>query len=260
MPHRRSTSHVRARTAALAVTAVLLAVGGCGPDDDAGAAAGRPSVVAPGRPGESARTLSAEEAARSVRHDRPGTADFGYVHRMIEHHRQALVMTRLAPDRAHSGKVERLAERIAAAQGPEIGAMEGWLATHGSGRKTSGHQGHGSSGADGKSHQGHGAGGHAGAGHRAPSGRAGHSHGPGDHVGMPGMASERQLAALRAARGRAFDALFLRLMITHHQGAVTMATELLSQGSDVLVEEMANDVIAQQSSEINRMRDMARTR
>ncbi|MFF3766263.1 DUF305 domain-containing protein [Streptomyces sp. NPDC001922] len=255
MPHRRSTSHVRARTAALAATAVLLAVGGCGPDDDTGAAAGRPSVVAPGRPGESARTLSAEEAARSVRHDRPGTADFRYVHRMIEHHRQALVMTRLVPDRARSGKVERLAERIAAAQGPEIGAMRGWLTTHSGGRKTSGHPGHGSGGTDRESHQGHGAG--AGSGHGEHSGRAGDPHGPDGHAGMPGMASEQQLAALRAARGRAFDALFLRLMITHHQGAVTMATELLSQGSDVLVEEMANDVIAQQTSEINRMRDMA---
>ena len=45
-------------------------------------------------------------------------------------------------------------------------------------------------------------------------------------------------------------------MITHHQGAVTMATEALSQGNNVLVEEMANDVIAQQTAEMSRMRAM----
>jgi uncharacterized protein (DUF305 family) len=45
-------------------------------------------------------------------------------------------------------------------------------------------------------------------------------------------------------------------MITHHEGAVTMAAEVLGQGNNVLVEEMANDVIAQQTSEINRMRSM----
>ena len=45
-------------------------------------------------------------------------------------------------------------------------------------------------------------------------------------------------------------------MITHHQGAITMATDVLSEGNNILVEEMANDVIAQQTSEINRMRSM----
>lgn len=73
---------------------------------------------------------------------------------------------------------------------------------------------------------------------------------------MPGMATATQLAQLRAAKGTAFDELFLKLMITHHQGALTMATEVLSDGNNVLIEEMANDVIAQQTSEINRMRSM----
>ena len=73
---------------------------------------------------------------------------------------------------------------------------------------------------------------------------------------MPGMATEAQLAELRAAKGAAFDELFLKLMVTHHEGAVTMAAEVLAQGNNVLVEEMANDVIAQQTAEINRMRSL----
>jgi uncharacterized protein (DUF305 family) len=73
---------------------------------------------------------------------------------------------------------------------------------------------------------------------------------------MPGMATEAQLKQLRAARGKAFDALFLKLMITHHDGAISMATEVKAQGNNIQVEEMADDVIAQQTSEISRMREM----
>ena len=48
------------------------------------------------------------------------------------------------------------------------------------------------------------------------------------------MATAAQLAQLRAARGEKFDALFLKLMIAHHQGAVSMATDLLSEGRNTL--------------------------
>jgi uncharacterized protein (DUF305 family) len=70
------------------------------------------------------------------------------------------------------------------------------------------------------------------------------------------MATEKQLAELRAAKGEDFDALFLKLMTAHHEGAIAMAGDVLADGSNVLVEEMANDVIAQQTAEINRMSSM----
>jgi len=70
------------------------------------------------------------------------------------------------------------------------------------------------------------------------------------------MATESQLSNLRAARGQAFDQLFLTLMITHHEGAITMAADAKAQGNNVRIEEMADDVIAQQTSEITRMRRM----
>ena len=73
---------------------------------------------------------------------------------------------------------------------------------------------------------------------------------------MPGMATEAQLKKLRAAKGTAFDRLFLTLMITHHEGAVTMATDVKAQGDNIQVEEMADDVIAQQTAEMSRMRDL----
>ncbi|MFF0752457.1 DUF305 domain-containing protein [Streptomyces sp. NPDC004267] len=174
------------------------------------------SVIAPGKPGEPAKRVSPEEAARLMPDERPNSADFRYVQMMIEHHRQAITMTALVPQRAASPKVKKVAERIGAAQGPEIGAMEGWLKSNGGPRPQSGH----------------------------------------DHHTMPGMATEAQLAELRTAKGRAFDTLFLKLMTAHHEGAVTMAAEVLSQGNNVLVEEMANDVIAQQTAEIDRMRSL----
>ncbi|MFJ9113731.1 DUF305 domain-containing protein [Streptomyces sp. NPDC102283] len=217
--HRRSAV-LRSTALAAATVAAVLALGAC----DAGSGDGTsdkakdsgPGVVAPGRPGEPARTLSAEEAVEEAGQDTANSADFRYARMMIEHHGQALVMTGLVPKRASADTVERLADRISAGQKPEIGAMEGWLERNGGDRREEHH----------------------------------------DHTTMPGMATDAQLDELRDAEGKAFDKLFLELMITHHQGAITMATEALTEGNDVIVEEMASDVVAQQTVEINRMRGL----
>jgi uncharacterized protein (DUF305 family) len=196
----------------------VLVLGGCDSDPDAKSASqSGPSVIVPGRPGESNQVLSAEEAARQrAEDDSPNSADVSYARMMIEHHSQALKMTELAPDRAESAQVRKLAERIGAAQGPEISAMKGWLKNHGKAEKSDRHE----------------------------------------HGSMPGMATEAQLEKLRAAQGKAFDQLFLTLMITHHDGAVTMATDVKGQGNNIQIEEMADEVVAQQTSEVTRMRDM----
>ncbi|MEU0304511.1 DUF305 domain-containing protein [Streptomyces sp. NPDC006175] len=215
----RRTTRVRAAALATTLVAAVLALGGCddGGGEEAGAGADKGvSVVAPGKPGEPARTLSADEAVKAAGDDTPNSADFRYARMMIEHHEQALVLTALVPGRASSTSVERLAKRISAAQKPEIGAMEGWLKNNGGDDREETH----------------------------------------DHSTMPGMATGEQIEKLRASQGKAFDTLFLELMITHHQGAVTMATEALADGNNVLVEEMANDVVAQQTVEIDRMRGL----
>ncbi|MZD08042.1 DUF305 domain-containing protein [Streptomyces sp. SID5785] len=205
------------------VAAAALALAGCDAGgaeadgaDNSRASSG-PSVIAPGKPGEAAETLSAKDAASRGSDDTPNSADVSYAQMMILHHAQALKMTELAPDQADSTPVKRLAERITASQKPEIATMRGWLKQHGRKEAPSGH--------------------HA-------------------HDTMPGMATEAQLKQLRAARGKAFDSLFLKLMITHHQGAVTMATDVKGDGNNIQIEEMADDVIAQQSAEIERMRAM----
>ncbi|WP_407699052.1 DUF305 domain-containing protein [Streptomyces katsurahamanus] len=234
MLYRPTTRGVRRAVTAAAVAVAVLALGACQSDSggpakaEAGASA---SVVAPGKPGEPAKTLSAEEAQKALPDDSPNAADLRYARMMIAHHSQALTMTGLAPDRAGSTQVKRLAERISAGQKPEIGAMEGWLKINGKDTPKSGqdHGDHGDHGGD----------------------------NPGDDKeSMPGMATKAQLKKLRAAQGKAFDELFLKLMITHHEGAITMATEVLTEGNNVRVEEMAGDVVAGQTTEINRMRDM----
>ncbi|MGW3251491.1 DUF305 domain-containing protein [Streptomyces fungicidicus] len=218
--HYRRASRVSVAAAGLTALAVLTLVGCDSGADDAGPAAGSgPSVIAPGGPGEANRTLSADEAQRQrAEDDSPNSADVSYARMMIAHHTQALEMTELVPDRAESSKIVRLAERITAAQRPEIKAMQAWLKNHGKAERDGAH---------------------------------GH-----DHATMPGMATRSQLKQLRAADGKAFDQLFLTLMITHHQGAITMATDVKGQGNNIQVEEMADDVVAQQTSEISRMRDL----
>ncbi|WP_166024143.1 DUF305 domain-containing protein [Streptomyces chilikensis] len=203
-------------TAALSLG--LLALGGCdsGADDGPGAAQGS-SVIAPGRPGEPNRTLSPEEAARHRKEDdSPNAADVSYVRMMIEHHEQALEMARLAPDRAKSKQVKGLASRIADVQGAEIDMMEGWLDEHGAGKDAGGHE----------------------------------------HRTMRGMATPEQMEELEAADGAGFDGLFLELMIAHHEGAIAMASDVKANGNNLRAEEMADDVIATQTTEIARMGDM----
>ena len=64
------------------------------------------------------------EAARST------DPDAVFLEQMIPHHRQALDMAELASTRASSPAVVSLAQRIAAAQAPEILVMADWLVDH----------------------------------------------------------------------------------------------------------------------------------
>ncbi len=177
-------------------------------------------IIVPKGPGEQAETLAPGDVGTD-RWVAPSEADLKYVAKMIVHHKQALDMSALAPERARDETVKGLASRIHDTQGPEIGAMEQWQRQFAENAPAHGHNG------------------------KLPDV---------DHRSMPGMASDEQLAALKAARGSDFDRLYLQLMIAHHEGALTMAVELLSTGSDVRVEEMANDVMATQSDEIARMK------
>ncbi|MFJ8914830.1 DUF305 domain-containing protein [Amycolatopsis sp. NPDC102389] len=204
-------------TSALVAAAFL--VSGCTGGPEPAAPAQSAPVIVPGKPGEQAGTGSPGPVDR----DQPNEADVEYMTMMIPHHQQAKVMTDLVPGKTANEQIRAIAGRISVAQDGEVAMMKTWLADRGKPVPGEGHAGHG--------------GGH-------------------DHALMPGMATEAQLADLRAASGAAFEKLFLDLMIAHHQGALTMAEAQLGKGVEVKAQEMAQEVITGQTAEIERMKTM----
>lgn len=195
---------------ALPTVALVVALAGCG------AAPSGPAVIVPGSPGEPARVMDGAEAAQRRSPVPVSPADVEFAARMVPHHRQALELAALAPDRAAAPGVRAMAERIAAVQGPEIAVLESWLARNG------GHPPHA------------------------------------DHAAMPGMATPARLDELAAADGPAFDRLFVASMIAHHEGALAMAAQVRSAGTDLVIAEFADGVVATQSADIDRLRGLLR--
>lgn len=188
-------------------------------------------IVQPGAPGESPRELSAEEAI-AVADTGYTVADVEFLRGMIPHHQQALEMAALVEDRTNLPELVDIASRIDASQGDEMKFMQDWLSERGE------------DAGDPMAHHAH----------------AGHDMGDmkmdDDVPMMAGMATPEQMAALAAAEGTEFDRQFLELMITHHEGALTMVEELLEQpGSayDPVLFEFTNEVVNDQTSEIERM-------
>jgi uncharacterized protein (DUF305 family) len=194
------------------------------------------ATSAPPTPSEGATSLTELEALYRARQDSAfldvSDADVAFMVGMIDHHAQALVMSQMAPRNDAGPAVRRLTSRILNAQRDEIALMQRWLRDRGQ---------------------------------TVPEVDAsGMVHMPGGdhatHMGMmPGMLSPAQLDELRAARGADFDRLFLRYMIQHHQGAVTMVHELFATdgaAQDELVFKIASDIQVDQTTEIERMQLM----
>ena len=70
------------------------------------------------------------------------------------------------------------------------------------------------------------------------------------------MASPAELAALERSTGTAFDRMFLRLMIRHHHGAVTMSRTLADTGQDLRTGDVAQEIAVTQIKEIATMRKL----
>lgn len=152
-------------------------------------------------------------------------ADVAFVQGMIPHHRQAVDMAGMAAERASSTEVKELAAAIKKAQDPEIRTLSGWLSSWGE---------------------------------QVPGDDASADHtGHGD--GTAGMMTEQEMDQLEKSSGKAFDTAFLKLMIKHHEGAVTMAKTEQAKGSYPPAKKMAGDIIASQSAEITRMKKLLGT-
>ena len=177
-------------------------------------------IIQPGAPGESARELSAAEATEiAVTSHSPD--DVLFMQDMIPHHNQAVQMSELVADRTNRPELVDLAGRIDVSQLDEIEFMQQWLGERGE---------------------------------RIPDPTA-HDAMHTTHK-MAGMASPEQMAELAELEGTDFDRLFLTLMITHHDGAVTMVEELLKQPGaayDPVLFEFTTNITNDQNAEIVRM-------
>jgi uncharacterized protein (DUF305 family) len=178
-------------------------------------------VIQPGAPGKPSRELDPAERPKAVasRHT-PG--DTKFMQDMIGHHAQAVEMVDLLKTRTEREDMRMLGLRIAVSQNDEIKMMKRWLEARGE---------------------------------PLPSEHARHM--PGGL--MPGMLSEAEMEKLRAARGDAFDRLFLDGMIRHHGGALIMVQELRSSKGamqEAEIADFASHVDADQRMEILRMNTM----
>lgn len=184
-----------------------------------------PVVVRPGAPGQPTRSLPS-----SARVSLPPRSpkDIEFMQGMIVHHAQAVEMTAMIESRTDNKDIRSLGARISQSQSDEMKFMSRWLRVRGEPlsppvRDMAGH------------------------GH--------HSH----HALMPGMLSDKQMDALKKAKGEEFDDLFLTGMIQHHIGALMMVKELFDApgaGQDAELFNFATDVDTGQRAEINIMRNL----
>jgi uncharacterized protein (DUF305 family) len=157
-------------------------------------------------------------------------ADVNFMSGMIHHHAQAIVMAKWAPSHGAGPSVRTLCDRIINAQLDEITAMQRWLRDRNQ---------------------------------TVPEATATASkmvmNGMEHEMMMPGMLTEAQMKELDAAKGPAFDRLFLTGMIQHHKGAVSMVADLFNSyggAQDELTFKFASDVQVDQTTEIARMQRM----
>ena len=190
------------------------------------------SESSPSPSGESATDLEALYWARqdSARSDYT-KADVRFMTMMIKHHAQALVMSEMAPTHGASPQIQTLAARIINAQRDEINTMQQWLRRRdqpvptieidGTDLRVDGMSVHG--------------------------------------MDMAGVLTQAQIDELDAARGTAFDRLFLRYMIEHHRGATAMVDTLFETdgaAQDEAAFKLASDINVDQETEIARMEQM----
>lgn len=148
-------------------------------------------------------------------------ADVTFAQDMIQHHAQAITMSKMAVQRAGSSQVKDLAARIQAGQQPEIDEMSSWLQAWSAPVPST------DSPMEGMDHDAAGA--------------------------MPGMMTSDQIRQLKIVPADKFDQMFLRMMIAHHKGAITMARSELSGGQSTEARQLAQRIIDTQQRETSEM-------
>lgn len=147
-------------------------------------------------------------------------ADVMFSQHMIPHHEQAIEMSDIAldPSTGASAAIIELATQIQGAQDPEIAQMKALLTAWGKSMEM----------------------------------------GPMDSSSMmDGMLTLEDLDALGQLKGADFDAAWAKAMIAHHEGAITMANDVLADGQNSEILALANAVISGQTAEIEILKPLA---
>ncbi|CAB4906448.1 MAG: DUF305 domain-containing protein [Actinobacteria bacterium] len=146
--------------------------------------------------------------------------DIAFAQLMIEHHQQAIEMANMALSQADSNEVKDLADQIREAQDPEINTMREWLTSWG-----------------------------------APE-AMNNDNMSGMHMDGLGMMTSADMETLSGLSGPGFDRMWLQMMIQHHEGAISMANDVLATTTDAGVKTLAQSIIDGQSSEIATMKTL----
>ncbi|MCF7552718.1 DUF305 domain-containing protein [Pseudonocardia sp. WMMC193] len=153
----------------------------------------------------------------------PGSVEVGFAKDMTVHHEQAVRMAGAVVMSTTDPEIRALSYDIFSTQTAQIGQMQGWLAPWGRGAQS----------IDGR--------------YMAWM----ESHGGMGTETMPGMADPAELAALRnLPPGTAQDALFLQLMLRHHQGALGMLEHTAREADDPVVANPAALMLSGQQHEM----------
>jgi len=150
--------------------------------------------------------------------------DRQFVAGMLPHHSQAVDMSEMILDKDPSEPVAALAERIMAAQQPEIDELNEMLEAFGDEPAGGGH----------------------GAGHGGGSDAAMHG----------GMMTDAQMQELMAASGADAERMFLTMMIEHHRGAIEAADKQIADGQYPPALDLAERIKADQAAEIAEMEQL----
>lgn len=144
--------------------------------------------------------------------------DVMFAQMMIPHHEQAIEMADIAldPTIGAGDAVRELATEIRNAQDPEISFMKETLTSWGKSTEMDASMDHSEM--------------------------------------MDGMLTLDELSALGALRGTAFDTAWLEGMIRHHEGAISMAEDLIESGVNPELINLGREIIKTQQAEIDAMK------
>jgi uncharacterized protein (DUF305 family) len=160
-----------------------------------------------------------EHSSTSVIHN---ADDVTFAQNMIPHHQQAVDMSAMVPRNSTNHDLIVLAKHISLDQQSEIEIMQGLLGQWGE--------------------------------------PVAHDHGShGGTMTMQGMVDEATMIRLRSLTGAEFDGLWVRSMISHHQGAVSMAQTEIARGQNPDAVKLARIIVNAQQWEIARMNDILST-